>query len=189
MKNIKHIIVFVFATLLIVSCGSDDSNPLIDDGVQNLSKLEFTTTGTFQNGDFVIVDNPENSSDRATGVIGNNVVAVTFADDSQGFSFMIMFPASKGTHQITEESVAHIQYNGNTVPVPEFFFVSLGGSVTISELEYTNAPGSGGQAQIVTQSRGTFNTNLTGYRFGDDSEHTQNISGNFDLYSYSTLAE
>ena len=187
MKNIRFLILLFTTTLFFIGCESDDSNPLIDEGVQKLSKLDFTTTGTFQNGSFVIVDNPENSSDKATGVVGDNVVVVTFADDSQGFTFVIMSPASKGTHQITEESIAYIQYNGNTNPLPEFFFSSLGGSITISELEYVNAPGSGGQAQVVTRAKGTFNANLIGANFGEGETHTQNVSGNFDLYSYSTF--
>ena len=103
--------------------------------------------------------------------------------DNQGFSFMLMFPANKGTHQITEESIAHIQYNGNQIPVPDFFFQALNGTITITDLEYRNLSAGAG---VITQTKETFNANLIGADFEAGEDHTQNVSGNFDLYSYST---
>lgn len=184
MKNIHFLILLFTTTFFLGSCGSDDSGP--DDPtnpVSGISKLEFTSTGTFQNGSFAITDNRGDDSDRATGVLGDNIAVVTFADDNQGFSFMLMFPANKGTHQITEESIAHIQYNGNQIPVPDFFFQALSGTITITDLEYRNLSAGAG---VITRTKGTFNANLIGADFEAGEDHTQNVSGNFDLYSYST---
>ena len=186
MKNIRILILLFTTTLFFIGCSNDDSDPLDPTSpASGISKLEFTSTGTFQNGSFVITDNPESSSDRATGVLSNsdNVAVVTFADDNQGFTFMLMFPANKGTHQITEENIAHIQYLGNQIPVPDFFFQALSGTITITDLEHRNLLTGGG---VITRAKGSFNANLLGADFEAGEDHTQNVSGNFDLYSYST---
>lgn len=190
MKQIKFFTTAIFFAIAFVGCGSGDSGSnLLDPNDPNnpnnpasgISKLEFTTTGTFHNGSFVIVTDNESFSVTAEGYldVNDDMASVHFYDHNQRISFILFFPASKGTHQITEGSAegstARIKYFDNTPGQPEFHFETDNGTITITDLECRNLSVGGSQVQIMTRAKGTFNANLSGL----NGEHTQNVSGTF----------
>src|SRR5690606_29395929 len=120
-----------------------------------------TSAGTFQNGEYLLIDNPEAPELRASGVTAEEKAILSFVDDKQELTMVLMFPATTGTHLITDESVAYIQYHGYSKSIPTYLFTSVSGSITVDEIETTNIslPNEEG-GQLITRAKGTFSALL-----------------------------